>query len=81
MIRTLTQRERTSDSFFDLENWQILKEEGKAVCRFGCPNCSAKLLQTAKLPNCQTEERELPTSFVPFFLLAQVSGSTVSHRN
>ena len=37
--------------FFDLENWQILKEEGKAVCRFGCPNCSAKLLQTAKLPN------------------------------
>ena len=51
MIRTLTQRERTSDSFFDLENWQILKEEGKAVCSLAVqtapPNCS-------KLPNCQT---------------------------
>jgi len=51
VIRTLTQRERTSDSFFDLENWQILKEEGKAVCSLAVqtapPNCS-------KLPNCQT---------------------------
>ena len=33
MIRTLTQRERTSDSFFDLENWQILENKARQGSR------------------------------------------------